>query len=441
MATPALRRAFAGLVLLFAAFLPVAPNAAPAGAQEAPDGSRSQITQDLVDREPLPGGGWRVTIEATLDSNAICHVLLFQCVVEPELRPANMTLESVECLSPGWHQIQITLPFVGTVVDVCARFDAERAGHDQKFRFTYTTPLDVGSVTETVEFFRFPEEFFFIRAQNTITIDLAAEADVLEECPDTAAIGTTVTCTLRVEALSSVPNASVTRTPPAQFTNATLVPDANPGDWDCTAVTTCDYIAAGGTLAPGVYTFTAVGDVVAPAGDAEECSDAATGGTTIASDCDEILVYDADIDTFVDIEKTASVTEVEPGSSLTFTITVTNEGPNAAENVRVFETPSSLLDSAAIRFVRGDGDWSCSSGATLECTAATLATNGSATFEIMGVVSPSAPGGSTILNEVTAVYANDPFGPDFPVRDGTLVRVLGASTPATPVPVTPSFTG
>ena len=95
--------------------------------------------------EPLSGGGWRVTIEATLDSNTICHTLLFQCVVEPELNPANLTLESVQCLSPGWNQIQITLPVVGTVVDVCARFDHHRAGLDQKFRFVYTTPVSVGS--------------------------------------------------------------------------------------------------------------------------------------------------------------------------------------------------------------------------------------------------------------------------------------------------------
>ena len=439
MGTPRFGRGIAAAALV-AALLSVAPNAAsPAGAQEAPDGSRSSITQDLVARQPLPGGGWQLTIEATLDSNAICHVLLFQCVVQPELAPANLTLQSVQCLSPGWNQIQITVPFFGTVVDVCARFDANRAGLDQKFRFVYTTPLDVGTVSETVRFFRFPEEFFFVRAQDTIQIDLAAEADVFEECPDSAVIGTSIPCTVRVEVLSNVPNASVTRTPPAQFTNASLAPDANPGDWDCTAVTMCTYLAGGGTLPPGTYTFTAAADVVGPAGDVDDCSEVATGGTMIGSDCDSVRVRAADVDTFVEVEKTAPISEVDPGSPVTFTIVVANQGPNPAQDVRVFETPSPLLENASIRLASGDGAWVCSQGATLECTAPTLAVNGSATFEVTGVVSPSAPGGSAILNEVTVVYANDPFGPEFPVRDGTLVHVRGAV--AIPAVATPTFTG
>lgn len=435
------RRALLATVLVTAALLPSAP-ATPVGAQDAPDGSRSHITQQVVDREPLAGGGWRITIEATLDSNAICHVLLFQCVAEPELSPANMTLQRVECLSPGWHQVKITLPVAGTVVDVCARFDAERAGQDQKFRFTYTTPVSVGSVGETVRYFRFPEEFFFIRAENTITIDLAADEGTQIDCPDRAAIGTSISCTVQVEAFSNVPGASVSLVAAPQFTNATLTPAGNPGDWDCTALTTCEYTAGGGTLPVGEYTFTAPADVAGPEGAVDRCATGATAGTEIARGCDEVRVYEDDTDTFLDIEKTAPVTEVDPGAPLTFTIMVTNQGPNPAQDVRTFETPPSLLTGATIRFVSGDGSWSCSSTATLACTTPTLATNGTATFEVAGRISASAPAGRAIVNEITAEYTNDPFGPDFPVRDGALVTVRGASAPAaTPVTATPKFTG
>ena len=122
-----LGRTCAALLLVSGAFVVSAGPAAPAGAEDAPDGSRSTITQQLVHREPLAGGGWRLTIEATLDSNAVCHVFLLQCVVEPQLVTPHMKLQSIECVSPNWANIEITLPFVGTTVNVCARFDGNRA--------------------------------------------------------------------------------------------------------------------------------------------------------------------------------------------------------------------------------------------------------------------------------------------------------------------------
>ena len=89
----------------------------------------------------------------------------------------------------------------------------------------------------------------------------------------------------------------------------------------------------------------------------------------------------------------------------------------------------------------GDGTWTCTSAATLECTAPTLAPGGVATFEVDGTVSASATAGAPIVNEITAEIANDPFGPDFPARSGALVTVRGASAAATPVAATPTFTG
>jgi len=433
------------VVLLTAGALLPVTTAAPAAAAPAPDGSRSTITQEVVNREPNPGGGWTITIEATLHSNAVCHVLLFQCVVEPELAPANLTLQSVQCLSPAWHPIKITIPFAGTVVDVCARFDAERAGRDQKFRFTYTTLVDVGNVSETVRFFRFPEEYFFIRAQDTISIELAAQADTEMDCPDSAAIGTTIPCSVRVEALSNIPAASVTLPAQASFTNTSLTPDSSPGDWDCSAVSACTYTANGGVLPIGEYTFTAPADVIGPEADAQRCATTMSGATQVTQGCDPVRVYDANVDTMLDIEKTAPVTEIPAGARLTFDIAVSNIGANAGQSVRVFETPPALLTGATIRFVGGGGTWTCASSTTLQCTAPSLGIGRAgavALFEVTGTVSASAPAGSAIVNEVTAEWVNDPFGPDFPARDGALVQVQGGTAPpATAVTATPRFTG
>jgi hypothetical protein len=34
-----------------------------------------------------------------------------------------------------------------------------------------------------------------------------------------------------------------------------------------------------------------------------------------------------------------------------------------------------------------------------------------------------------VVSEVEATYANDPFGPDFPLRDGVTVEVVGTPEP------------
>jgi len=413
-------------------------QAAPQQASgEAVDCCRSQITQDLVDRSPLPGGGFEIVIEATLDSNAVCHVLLLQCVVEPELAPANMTLQSVECLSPRWANINITLPVVGAV-DVCARFDANRAGQDQKFRFTYTTPLETGSVSETVRFFRFPEEIFFVRAENTITVDLPNAADILEECPDIAEIGTQISCTTRVEVLagSVVPAADVVRTPPAQFVNSTFAPDADPGDWDCTTVPlTCTYTANGGTLPEGVYSFTGTSDVVGPVADVEDCSAINTGSSEIASDCDLVTIFAAS-DTFAALEMGADRATAPPGAKVVWMVTFTNDGPNPAQDAHLVNDTAILATNLSIRQVGGAGTWTCDvPGGVPVCDLAvgeTIPVGESSVFEIRGTVVPTAVAGQVVVSEVEVTFANDPFGPAFPLRDGTTVQVV--------VPE-PTFTG
>jgi len=347
-----------------------------------------------------------------------------------------MTLQNVECLSSRWHNIAIDLPVIGQV-DVCARFDANRAGQDQKFRFTYTTPLSTGSVSEMVKFFRFPEELLFIRAQNTITIDLANEADILEQCLDAAGVGTQVPCSVRVEVLagSVVPNATVVRTSPAQFTNGTLTADA--AGWTCAALT-CTFDV--GTLPVGVYTFTATSDVVGPIGDVQDCSAIRNGPTTIDDDCDTVTVF-AVTDTFMDLEMSVDRSSAPPGAPLLWAVTVTNQGPNPAEDARLVNEIPELVDALSIRQSGGAGSWVCTSAPeVLRCALPegdTLPAGASTTFEIRGTVAPEAPAGTVIVSEVELTYENDPFGPDFPLRDGTMVEVVGLPES----PAEPTFTG
>jgi hypothetical protein len=387
------------------------------------DTSTSAVTQDLVDRTKLGGTGWELVIEATLDSNTVCHVLLFQCVLEPQLAPANMTLVSVECLSPRWANVQIFMPPEGRVVDVCARFDGRRAGHDQKFRFTYHTTVDTGTVSERVEFFRFPEEIFFIRAQHTITIDLDADVDVLIDCPDTAQVGTQVICSVRVEAHSAaLAPVVVTSQPPAEFTPSALAP--NPADPTWTGCTTsCTWDSGSNPLPIGTYTFDATSTVAAGDGPVEACAAVTSPGLPVApQDCDTVQIFSPS-DTNLDLGVTAASTLLLAGEPVTLSITVDNTGPNAGDTLRLYQAPPAGLVDLVVRAVGGSGTWACTSTASLlECTTSAMPV-GSASFEVIGRVAPAAAPGP-ILSEWDLSAVNDPFAPE-PVRAGVVLTVLG----------------
>ena len=238
-------------------------------------------------------------------------------------------------------------------------------------------------MSETAKFFRFPEEYFFIRAEDTITVDLAAEADVHTDCPDTAAIGTSIVCTVTVESFSNVPTASVAVTPPAQFTNETLMPDVDPGDWDCTCSTTCD-LHRRRRHAAGRHLHVRRRGRRRRARRAPWTSAprSRTSGTDIASDCDEVQVFEDDTDTTLEIDKTTTVTEVDPGAAA-YTVTLRHRPEPGGRPAGVRDT-AAAPGGATIRFVCGDGTWACTSAATLECTAPTLPLGGVVTFEVAG---------------------------------------------------------
>ena len=142
------------------------------------------------------------------------------------------------------------------------------------------------------------------------------------------------------------------------------------------------------------------------------------------SACADVRVYEDDTDTFLDIEKVSGATDVTPGAPISYTITVTNLGPNPATTLAVFENPPALLTGASLAFTGGDGTWACVNGSTLICTAPTLASGGVATFTVTGTVALTAQDGDTIVNEIAVGWANSPFGPDVTVRDGNAIRVV-----------------
>ena len=101
----------------------------------------------------------------------------------------------------------------------------------------------------------------------------------------------------------------------------------------------------------------------------------------------------------LDITKTDSPDPVVAGTNLTFTMTVTNNGPSAANNVVVSDLLPATL---SVISVSGSGGASCNAGipgsVPTSCAFGVLADGAVRTMTIVTLVDPSLPAGSVITN-------------------------------------------
>jgi uncharacterized repeat protein (TIGR01451 family) len=112
---------------------------------------------------------------------------------------------------------------------------------------------------------------------------------------------------------------------------------------------------------------------------------------------------------------TGSPSPVTAGTNLTYTITVTNNGPSDAQNVQLTDTipanttfvSESQTSGPTFTFTNPPvGDIGTISGTT-----ATLAAGASATFTVVVRVSPSTANGSNIVNTATVSSPTDSTSP------------------------------
>ncbi len=99
------------------------------------------------------------------------------------------------------------------------------------------------------------------------------------------------------------------------------------------------------------------------------------------------------------IAKTVSLTDAQIGSSLLYTVTVTNDGPSAATNVQVQDTLP-----AGVTFVSGtgpNGETLTASNGVVTVNGGTLASPGSFSFTINGTVASGAATTQTNTATVT----------------------------------------
>ncbi len=120
------------------------------------------------------------------------------------------------------------------------------------------------------------------------------------------------------------------------------------------------------------------------------------------------------------IAKSASSPSAGPDTDVTFFITLTNNGPDAAENVLLTDDLPAPL--TFVSFTQDSGPaMTCG---TSTCTIASFPAFATATFSLTGHVPPGTPGGTEITNVATVTADNDPTGENNGAT--TTVRVSAA---------------
>ncbi|MEA3186742.1 MAG: hypothetical protein QOD99_572, partial [Chthoniobacter sp.] len=250
---------------------------------------------------------------------------------------------------------------------------------------------------------------FLLSAAKAQDADLA----VSKAGPDQAAADTDITYTINV--VNNGPDDSA----PATLTDAlpagtTFVSLSKPASWSCSTPST----ATGGTVTCSTSTllvgtddtFTLVVHI-----DAE--TSPGTFITNVASVSSATDPYDendsASATTFVpggtsadlSVTKTADADQVLANSDVTYTIQVSNDGPDPAVNAEWDDLLPSDMTFVSLAQTSGPV-WSCTtpgqgSGGNVQCTKASLAAGTTSTFTLVGHIPGSATSGGTYINAVS----------------------------------------
>jgi len=251
-----------------------------------------------------------------------------------------------------------------------------------------------------------------IGANNSETEDTAyvtPDADISvtnSDSPDPVAPGDTITYTQSItnNGPDAATNATFTQSTPSGTTFQSL---ASPAGWSCatpaaggTGVISCTKGSMAGSET-GAFTLivnvTGGGTITSTVAGGSSTQDPDPTDNTAQVTTTSIAPAVADLG----ITKTTATTNAPEGSTFSYTIVVTNHGPDAAANVVMTDVlPSSLL----FRSITTPAGFTCSTPAvgangTITCNAATLAFGASATFTLVVEVADSS---GTIANTATA---------------------------------------
>ena len=132
----------------------------------------------------------------------------------------------------------------------------------------------------------------------------------------------------------------------------------------------------------------------------------------------EITLETSEIFADLEIKKTGNPDPVAPGDNLTYTLTITNHGPNEAENVVVKDNVSGILQDP--EYSLDGGEWKPWNG---EVNLGNMGVNKSIQISIRGKVDPSISGNVSNTAEVTS-NTSDPDPNDNSDTEETLVGIF-----------------
>ncbi|HEV7767755.1 MAG TPA: IPTL-CTERM sorting domain-containing protein [Thermoanaerobaculia bacterium] len=242
----------------------------------------------------------------------------------------------------------------------------------------------------------------------TLLIVSSSDVEVEKTGPATATAGSDLTYTIIVS--NNGPDAAVDvqlNDPlPAGTTFVSLAQNSGP-------VASCStpFIGANGTVA---CTWAVLGSgasatftLVVEAGNITEAINTATVSAS-GSDGDPSN-NSSTVETTITPEADVSVvkngpTSAEAGSNISYTITVTNDGPSDAEDVELTDTVPANTTFVSATQTSGPS-FNCTG--TVSCTIATLAPNAVATFEYVVNVAPSVVDGTVITNTASVSTTTD----------------------------------
>ncbi len=233
---------------------------------------------------------------------------------------------------------------------------------------------------------------------------------------------------------SNATSVTLTETLPANTTSVSLT---GPAGWTCTLGTLTCTNPSLASASPATITYvvkvtagTAAGTAInetatvsTTADDTNSANDTASASDVVATATQADLV----------VTNVASPTSLSPGSNITYTQTVTNNGPAAASGVSFTEAtpPNTTFQSIVIPAgwtcptlppVGGTGTIICNDGSNLAVGGASTAT-----FTVVLQVNSSTPSGTNITDTVTATATN--VVPGLTTNTATAnVLIAGAST-------------